>query len=73
MLYSTQEENEYRFLKDNYKFGSNLGNLDSSGKLTGTIPRLLSNVGLRLKTLVQSDSTDVEANKKLLGCALGNL
>ena len=49
------------------------GNLDSSGKLRGTIPRLLDNVGLRLKTLMQSSSTDVEANKILSGCALGYL
>ena len=50
-----------------------LGSLDSSGKFTGKIPRLLDNVGLKLKTFIQSGSKDFEANKKLSGCALGYL
>ena len=45
----------------------------TSDQFTGTIPRFLGNVGLSLKTLVQSGSTDVEANAKLSGCALGYL
>lgn len=50
-----------------------LGSLDSSGKFTDTIPKLLDNVGLQLKTLIQSESKDLEANKRLSGCALGYL
>ena len=45
----------------------------TSDQFTGTIPRFLGNVGLSLKYLVQSGSTDVEANAKLSGCALGYL
>ena len=48
-----------------------LGVKDSSSKFTGTISRLLDNVGLKLKTLIQSVSEELEINKKLSGCALG--
>ena len=47
-----------------------LGVKDSSSKFTGTISRLLDNVGLKLKTLIQSSLKDIEANNKLSGCAL---
>ena len=47
-----------------------LGVLDSFNKLTGTIPRILDNVGLNLKSLIQNRSKDLEANKKLSGCVL---
>ena len=47
------------------------GNFDSSSKLLSTIHMLFNNIGLRLKTLVKSGSTYVEANKKLSGCTLG--
>merc|ERR1711955_125324 len=40
-------------------------------QFTGTIPRLLNNVGLSLKTLVTSGSRDEEAITKLSGTALG--
>ena len=39
----------------------------NSGQYTGTISRLLDNVGLSLKTLVQSGSTDIESNATLSG------
>merc|ERR1712163_23274 len=42
-----------------------------TGQFTGTIPRLLNNVGLHLKTLVTSGSRDKEAIAKLSGTALG--
>ena len=42
-----------------------------TGQFTGTIPRLLNNVGLSLKTLVTSGSRDEEAIAKLSGTALG--
>ena len=45
----------------------------NSGQYTGTISRLLNNVGLSLKTLVQSGSTDIESNAKPSGNALGYL
>ena len=45
----------------------------NSGHYTGTISKLLNNVGLSLKTLVQSGSTDFESNSKLSGNALGYL
>ena len=45
----------------------------NSGQYTGTISKLLHNVGLSLKTLVQSGSTDFESNAKLPGNALGYL
>ena len=44
-----------------------------SGQYTGTISKLLNNVRLSLKTLVQSGSTDFESNAKLSGNALGYL
>lgn len=50
-----------------------MGELNQFGKFTGTIPRFLDNVGHSLKTLIQSGSTNVEANQRLLGCALGYL
>ena len=43
----------------------------NSGQFTGTISRLFNNVGLSLKTLVQSGSTDKDSNAKLSGTALG--
>ena len=43
------------------------------GQYTGTISRLLNNVGLSLKTLVQSGSTDIESNAKHSGNVLGYL
>ena len=45
----------------------------NSGQYTGTISKLLNNVGLSLKTLVQSGSTDFESNAKLSGNTLGYL
>merc|ERR1711873_265771 len=42
-----------------------------TGQFTGTIPRLLNNVGLHLKTLVTSGSRDKEAIAKLSGTAFG--
>ena len=42
-----------------------------TNQFTGTIPRLLNNVGLSLKALVQSGSNDEEAIAKLSGTALG--
>ena len=45
----------------------------NSGQYTGTISRLLNNVGLSLKTLVQSGSTNTESNAKLSRNALGYL
>ena len=45
----------------------------STGQYSGTNSRLLNNVGLSLKTLVQSGSTDIESNSKLSGNALGYL
>ena len=50
-----------------------MGTLNISSKLTDTIPRLLDNMGLRLKSLVQSGSKDCEAKQKLSWCALGYL
>ena len=44
-----------------------------SGQYTRTIPKLLDNMGLSLKTLVQSGSTDFESNAKLSGNALWHL
>ena len=41
-----------------------------SGQYMGTISKFLNNVGLSLKTLVQSGSTDFESNAKLSGNAL---
>ena len=49
-----------------------MGSKDSvSNQFTGTIPRLLNNVGLSLKALIQSGSRDEEAIAKLSGTALG--
>ena len=45
----------------------------NSGQYIGTISRLLDNVGLSLKILVQSRSTDIESNAQLSGNALGYL
>merc|ERR1712112_571724 len=42
-----------------------------TNQFTGTVPRLLNNVGLSLKTLVTSGSRDEEAIAKLSGTALG--
>merc|ERR1711895_2455 len=42
-----------------------------TNQFTGTIPRLLNNLGLSLKALVQSGSNDEEAIAKLSGTALG--
>merc|ERR1712074_238952 len=42
-----------------------------SGQFSGTLAKLLGNVGLKLKCLVRSGSTDVEAIKKLSGTTLG--
>ena len=44
-----------------------------SDQYTGTMIRLLSNVRLSLKTLVQSGSTDIESNAKISGNVLGYL
>merc|ERR1712177_28830 len=49
-----------------------MGSKDAhTNQFTGTIPRLLNNVGLHLKTLVTSGSRDKEAIAKLSGTALG--
>merc|ERR1711867_259869 len=49
-----------------------MGSKDAeTNQFTGTIPRLLSNVGLSLKALVKSGSKDEEAIAKLSGTALG--
>merc|ERR1712177_137085 len=49
-----------------------MGSKDThTNQFTGTIPRLLNNVGLSLKTLVTSGSRDEEAIAKLSGTALG--
>ena len=49
-----------------------MGSKDSaSNQFTGTIPRLLNNVGLSLKALIQSGSRDEEAIAKLSGTVLG--
>ncbi len=48
-----------------------MGSKDAhTNQFTGTIPRLLNNVGLSLKALVQSGSNDEEAIAKLSGTAL---
>ena len=49
-----------------------MGSKDAeTNQFTGTIPRLLNNVGLSLKALVTSGSKDEEAIAKLSGTALG--
>ena len=45
----------------------------NSGQYTGTMSRLINNVGLSIKILVQSGSSDTESNAKLSGNALGYL
>ena len=48
-----------------------MGEKDSTGQFNGTIPELCRSVGLTLKTLVASGSSDSEAIKKLSGSVLG--
>ena len=47
------------------------GSLLSNGQFSGTIPSMVSNVGLKLKTMVKSGSMDQEAINKLSGTILG--
>ena len=48
-----------------------MGSKNSNGQFNGTIPALLGNVGLNLKTMVASGSEDLQAQEKLSGSVLG--
>ena len=49
------------------------GHLLPSGQFSGTIPSMVTSVGLKLKTMVRSGSTDEDAIAKLSGTVLGHI